>query len=177
MTNAYVLYTKTYDREEARRARNKTKNSEQMNKKLTHFQFLERLGMQLIWPREARELTQNKIQEHIHVRRGKRRASSVSIISSTSTIHETIKRKKLSIVKMDRMDHDFPQRRDSSFHPIVLARVGVVCQICNHFKDRNGNRVRTLIGVVKCAKCNIHLCSTCYNQFHRVNSPELSQYI
>ena len=78
------------------------------------------IGMQLIWPQEY--LTHNKIHEHIKSQRVKRKTSSVSTISSTSTIHESIKRKKYNIIKMNRMDIDFPQRRDSSFHPIVTEK-------------------------------------------------------
>ena len=107
-----------------------------------HFQFLEKFIMQLIWTQEY--LTHNKIHEHIKSQRDKRKSSSASTILSTSTIHDSIKRKKSNIIKMDRMDIDFPQQRDSSFLPTVTARVGVVCQLCNHFKDKNGRRIRTL---------------------------------
>ena len=75
------------------------------------------------------------------------------------------------------MDIDFLQRRDSAFHPIVTARPGVVCKMCNHFKDKKGRRIKTLLGVVKCVKCNIHLCSTCFNEFHGVRDSDLFQLI
>ena len=52
VTNAYVLYCKIYDREVERRARVKKKFDCEMSPKLTHFGFLEKLGLQLIWPED-----------------------------------------------------------------------------------------------------------------------------
>ena len=97
MTNAYVLYTKTFEREEERRSRTKMKCSEKMTKKLTHFQFLEILGMQLLWPQDY--LERNKNQVLIKVSRGKRTTSGSSTSSTTSSIHDIIKRKKSNIIK------------------------------------------------------------------------------
>ena len=91
MTNAYVLYMKTFEREEEQRSRTKMKCSEKMTKKLTHFQFLEILGMQLLWPQDY--LERNKNQVPIKVKRGRRTASGASISSTTSSIHDIIKRK------------------------------------------------------------------------------------
>ena len=90
MTNAYVLYTKTFEREEERRSRTKMKCSEKMTKKLTHFQFLEILGMQLLWSQDY--LERNKKQVPLKVKRGKRTASGASTSSTTSLIYDTIKR-------------------------------------------------------------------------------------
>ena len=179
VTNAYVLYCKTYEREEERRARLKMKFDQKMTPKLTHFAFLEMLGLQLVWPDEylKPETCTVSVTSSSRSSRGKRRFREGSTISSTCSIHETIKKKKSDTIKLEKLDVHFPSRKDGSFHPIVTARVGVVCQMCNHFKDKKGARKKTLLGVVKCAKCNIHLCSACFNEFHGVGNAQLITFI